>query len=74
MKVQMVNVLRFRKEHNASLMKKIFAAIIIASALALTACGNEATESTAVDTVAVDSTAIDSTAELFPAADTTVSK
>jgi len=55
-------------------MKKIFAAIIIASALALTACGNEATESTAVDTVAVDSTAIDSTAELFPAADTTVSK
>ena len=27
MKVQMVNVLRFRKEHNVSLMKKIFAAL-----------------------------------------------
>jgi hypothetical protein len=27
MKVQMVNVLRYRKEHNGSLMKKIFASL-----------------------------------------------
>jgi hypothetical protein len=56
-------------------MKRIFATLTIASALAFAACSfepTETTETTEVETT-VDSSAVDSTAELFPA-DTTASE